>query len=58
MAESKRICGFEIAQFTRMINVALGAVMVVFSALTLFNIPSSLMSESPVLIISFKVYEM
>ena len=57
MAE-KEVCGCRLSTLAKVINMVLGALMVLYSFLTMFNIAFSIFDESPIIIISFKVYEM
>ncbi len=57
MAE-KEVAGCRLSTWAKVINMGLGVLMVVYSVFTFFSVALDLFDASPVLIISFKVYEM
>ena len=54
----KEWCGMKVSTWAKLINVALGSIMIIYSFMTFFSLAFDLISESPVIIITFKVYEM
>ena len=46
-----------IITWAKALNMGLGALMIVYSFLTFFSIALDIFDASPILIISFKVYE-
>ena len=58
MAEEKMMCGCKISMLAKLINVGLGILMIFFSIFSFFTIALDIFDASPVLIISFKCYEM
>ena len=54
----KEFCGMKLTTWAKVLNMALGAAMVTYSVLTIFTVALDAFSSSPILIISFRVYEM
>ena len=48
----------KISTWAKLINMGLGALMVFYSFMTFFTIALDIFDASPILIISFKVYQM
>ena len=57
MAE-KEVCGMKLSTLAKVVNMLLGALMVLYSFLTFFTIALDIFDASPIIIITFKVYEM
>ena len=57
MAE-KEFCGCKYSTLAKILNMGLGALMVVYSVFTIFSVALDIFDASPILTISFKVYEM
>ena len=58
MAEEKMVCGCKISTLVKLINMILGVLMIVESFFSFFTVVFDILSESAILIICFKVYEM
>ena len=58
MAEEKEMCGFKLSTWAKIINMCLGALMVFYSIFSFFSVALDIFDASPILIISFKVYQM
>ena len=56
MAE-KEACGIKYSTWAKIINMVLGLVMIVYGVLTLFTVALDVFDASPILVISFKIYE-
>ena len=41
----------------KVVNMALGASMIIYSVLTIFTIALSALDSSPIIVISFRIYE-
>ena len=52
------IAGMKLSTWAKLINVCLGVGMVLFSVFSFFSIPTDVVDATPVLIVSFKIYEM
>mgnify|MGYP000123658434 CR=1 FL=1 len=57
-APEREACGIKLSTWAKIINMALGVIMIVYSILTFFTIAVDIFDASPVLIISFRLYEM
>ena len=58
MAEQKEYCGARVSTWIKILNMILGILMVVYSVLTIFTVALDLFDETPILVITFRVYEM
>ena len=58
MAEEKEMLGCKLSTWAKVINMALGALMVFYSIISFFSVALDVFDASPILIISFKIYEM
>ena len=58
MADEKEVCGCKVSTLVKLTNVVLGLLMILYSVLSFFTIVLDVFDASPVLIISFKCYEM
>ena len=56
-APEKEACGIKLTTWAKILNMGLGAAMVTYSILTMFTVALDAFSSSPILIISFRVYE-
>ena len=54
----REMAGMKLSTWAKLINVGLGCAMVFFSVFSFFNVATDVLDASPVMIISFKVYEM
>ncbi len=57
MAE-KEVAGCKISTWAKFINMGLGALMVFYSIITFFSVALDIFDASPVIIVTFKVYQM
>ena len=58
MAETKSFAGCKLSSWAKIINMCLGGLMVFYSIISFFSVALDVFDASPVLIISFKIYEM
>ena len=54
----KEACGIRLSTWAKIVNMGLGALMVFYSVITFFTIAVDIFDASPVVIISFRIYEM
>ena len=57
MAE-KEVAGCKMSTWAKVINMGLGVLMVIYSIFTFFSVALDIFDASPVIIITFKCYEM
>ena len=57
MAE-KEVAGCKLSTWAKVINMGLGVLMVIYSVFTFFSIALDIFDASPVIIVTFKCYEM
>ena len=57
MAE-REMCGCKLSTLVKIINMALGAFMCVYGVFTIFTVIGDFGSSSPILFISFRIYQM
>mmetsp|Transcript_6236 Transcript_6236/g.8325 ORF Transcript_6236/g.8325 Transcript_6236/m.8325 type:complete len:163 (-) Transcript_6236:143-631(-) len=55
--EPKKCGGMQVSTWAKLINMGLGGLMVFYSVITFFTIAADILSSSPILIVSFKIYE-
>ena len=56
--KEREACGIKLSTWAKIANMGLGVAMIVYSVLTFFTIALDIFDASPILIISFKIYEM
>ena len=54
----KEVCGCKISTIAKLINVCLGILMIFYSIFTFFSVAWDMWTSSPVIVITFRVYEM
>ena len=54
----REACGIKLSTWAKILNMGLGVIMIVYSIMTFFTIALDVFDASPILVISFRIYEM
>ena len=54
----REACGIKWSTWAKIVNMGLGVLMIFYSVITFFSIAVDIFEASPVLVISFRLYEM